>query len=67
VLVAPILVTFAQTGLVPRLPTAMLSLGIVILSVLTFFTGIILDLTTRTRQELKRLLYLSVARQLDVP
>ena len=67
VLVAPILVTFAQTGLVPRLPTAILSLGIVILSVLTFFTGIILDLTTRTRQELKRLLYLSVARQLDVP
>ncbi len=50
----------------PRLPTAVLSLGIVILSVLTFFTGIVLDLTTRTRQELKRLLYLSVARQLDV-
>lgn len=67
VLVAPVVVTFAETGLVPRLPTAVLSLGIVILSVLTFFTGIVLDLTTRTRQELKRLLYLSVARQLDVP
>ncbi|MGH1573702.1 glycosyltransferase [Methylobacterium sp. P31] len=67
VLVAPIVVTFVETGLVPRLPTAILSLGIVILSVLTFFTGIILDLTTRTRQELKRLLYLSVARHLDVP
>jgi len=66
VLVAPVVVTFAETGLVPRLPTAVLSLGIVILSVLTFFTGIVLDLTTRTRQELKRLLYLSVARQLDV-
>ncbi|MGH1573495.1 glycosyltransferase [Methylobacterium sp. P31] len=67
VLVAPIVVTFVETGLVPWLPTAILSLGIVILSVLTFFTGIILDLTTRTRQELKRLLYLSVARHLDVP
>ena len=67
VLVTPVIVTFAETGLVPRLPTAVLSLGIVILSVLTFFTGIVLDLTTRTRQELKRLLYLSVARQLDVP
>lgn len=66
VLVAPVIVTFVETGLVPRLPTAVLSLGIVILSVLTFFTGIVLDLTTRTRQELKRLLYLSVARQLDV-
>lgn len=66
VLVAPVVVTFAETGLVPRLPTAVLSVGIVILSVLTFFTGIVLDMTTRTRQELKRLLYLSVARQLDV-
>ncbi|SFT29761.1 glycosyltransferase [Methylobacterium sp. yr668] len=66
-LVAPVVVTFAETGLVPRLPTAVLSLGIVILSVLTLFTGIVLDLTTRTRQELKRLLYLSVARQLNVP
>jgi glycosyltransferase involved in cell wall biosynthesis len=65
-LVAPVIVTFVETGLVPRLPTAILSLGVVILSVLTFFTGIVLDLTTRTRQELKRLLYLSVARQLDV-
>ena len=66
VLIAPVLVTFAETGLVPRLPTAILALGFVIIGILSFFTGLILDVTTRTRQELKRLVYLSLPGPIDV-
>ena len=46
----------------PRLPTAILSIGLVILGVLSFFVGLILDMVTRTRQEMKRLVYLSLPR-----
>jgi hypothetical protein len=66
VLIAPVLVTFAETGLVPRLPTAILALGLVIIGILSFFAGLILDVTTRTRQELKRLVYLSLPGTIDV-
>jgi glycosyltransferase involved in cell wall biosynthesis len=59
---APVVVTYLETGLVPRLPTAVLSLGLVILGVLSFFAGLILDMVTRTRQEMKRLVYLSLGR-----
>jgi Glycosyl transferase family 2 len=65
ILIVPVLVTFAETGLVPRLPTAVLALGLVILGTLSFFAGLILDMTTRTRQEIKRLLYLSSPRPND--
>jgi hypothetical protein len=64
-LIVPVLVTFAETGLVPRLPTAVLALGLVILGTLSFLVGLILDMTTRTRQEIKRLLYLSSSRPND--
>ena len=53
---------YLETGLVPRLPTAVLSIGLVILGVLSFFVGLILDMVTRTRQEMKRLVYLSLPR-----
>jgi hypothetical protein len=56
----PIIVTFLETGLVPRLPTAVLSVGLVILGVLSFFVGLVLDLVTKTRREMKRLSYLSI-------
>ncbi|MET0748129.1 MAG: glycosyltransferase, partial [Rhizobium sp.] len=58
VLMAPILVTYVETGLVPRLPTAVLSLGMVLLGFLSLFTALILDMTTRARREIKRLIYL---------
>lgn len=56
----PIVGTFFETGLVPRLPTAVLSVGLVVLGWLSIFAGVILDLMTKTRHELKRLAYLSV-------
>lgn len=67
VLGVPIVYTYIQTGLVPRFPTAILSASLVILGMLSFFTGLILQMTTRSRQELKRLIYLAlpIARRLD--
>jgi glycosyltransferase involved in cell wall biosynthesis len=60
VLSIPLLLTYLETGLVPRFPTAILSVALVIIGVLSIFTGIILDMTTKTRREMKRLIYLSL-------
>jgi hypothetical protein len=54
----PLAVTYAETGLVPRIPTAILIVGLVILAVLSLFAGLILDTVTRGRREVKRLFYL---------
>ena len=59
VLIVPVLVTYAQTGLVPRLPTAVLATGIMLASALTLTTGIILDTVTRGRRETRLLAYLA--------
>ena len=56
----PVLVEFAETGLVPRMPTALLSTGLVLLSFLGFACGLILDTVTRGRQEAKRIAYLAL-------
>jgi glycosyltransferase involved in cell wall biosynthesis len=56
----PVVVTFTQTGLVPRQPTAILATGLVLLSALSFVTGLILDTVTRGRREVRRLAYLSI-------
>lgn len=58
----PLFVTFMETGLVPRFPTAILSTGLMLLAFLSMVCGIVLDTVTRGRQELKRLHYLSIAR-----
>jgi hypothetical protein len=60
-LIVPVLVTYFETGLVPRMPTAIFSLGIGLLGFLCIFTALILDTTTRARREIKRLIYLSIA------
>ena len=56
----PVVVEFMHTGLVPRLPTAVLATGFVLLSFLSFGCGLILDSVARGRKEIKRLAYLSV-------
>jgi glycosyltransferase involved in cell wall biosynthesis len=56
----PVLFEYLETGLVPRLPTAVLSTGLVLLSFLSFVCGLILDTVTRGRKEAKRIAYLSV-------
>jgi len=56
----PVVLTFLGTGLVPRLPTAVLSLGIVMLGWMCIFTGLILDVVTKARHETKQLSYLAM-------
>lgn len=60
VLMAPILSEFLSTGLVPRLPTAVLSMCMMVLAFLSLACGLILDTVTRGRCEIKRLKYLSI-------
>jgi glycosyltransferase involved in cell wall biosynthesis len=57
-LAIPVLFTYFETGLVPRLPTAVLSTGIALLAALAFVTGLVLENVSRGRQELRRLAYL---------
>jgi glycosyltransferase involved in cell wall biosynthesis len=59
VLAVPLIVTFAQTGLVPRFPTAILITGLMIVAALSFAVGLILDTVVRGRREVRRLAYLS--------
>jgi glycosyltransferase involved in cell wall biosynthesis len=59
VLSIPLVITYVHTGLVPRVPTAILVTGIVIVAVLCFFAGLILDTVTRGRREVRRLAYLA--------
>ena len=61
VLSAPVLVTFVETGLVPRLPTAVLATGIMLLASLSITCGLILENVTQGRRETKRLRYLELA------
>jgi glycosyltransferase involved in cell wall biosynthesis len=59
ILVIPLGITYANTGLVPRFPTAILVTGMTIVAVLCFFAGLILDTVTRGRREMRRLAYLA--------
>lgn len=60
-LAVPLVVTYVETGLVPRLPTAILVTGMMIVAVLCVFAGLILDTVTKGRREMKRLAYLALA------
>jgi glycosyltransferase involved in cell wall biosynthesis len=59
VLAVPIFVTYLQIGLVPRIPTAILSTGLMILAFLSIAVGFVLDTVTRGRREMKLLAYLA--------
>jgi glycosyltransferase involved in cell wall biosynthesis len=58
----PVITAYLKTGLVPRLPTAVLATGLMILAFLALVCGLVLDTVTRGRRELKRLLYLAADR-----
>ena len=60
ILALPLVLTYIDTGLVPRVPTAILVTGMAIVAVLCFFAGLILDTVTRGRREMRRLAYLSL-------
>tara|TARA_B100001123_G_C15209597_1_gene986683 strand:- start:502 stop:1425 length:924 start_codon:yes stop_codon:yes gene_type:complete len=54
----PVIVDFSQTGVVERLPTAVLSSALIVLSLIQSAIGLILDTVARSRIEMKRLVYL---------
>ena len=56
----PVVLEFLQTGLVPRLPTALLATGLMLLAFLSLTCGLILDAVSRGRKENKRLAYLAI-------
>ncbi len=55
----PVFVTYFETGLVPRLPTAILSTGLMLMAFLSAAIGLVLDTVTRGRREVKLLAYLA--------
>ena len=57
-LAVPIVLTFWETGLVPRLPTAVLCAALGLASLGSFLSGIVLDSVSRGRREFKRMVYL---------
>jgi len=56
----PVIQTYIESGLVPRLPTAVLSASFMILSFTSLITSVILDALSRARLEQKKLAYLSI-------
>jgi hypothetical protein len=60
VLAIPLIETFIETGLVPRLPTGVLCAALALFGAILLTCGIVLDTVTRGRTEAKRFAYLSV-------
>jgi glycosyltransferase involved in cell wall biosynthesis len=56
----PVVLDYARTGLVPRLPSAVLATGLMLLAFLSFACGLILDSVTRGRLEARHMAYLAV-------
>ncbi|MDB5616949.1 glycosyltransferase family 2 protein [Tardiphaga sp.] len=55
----PVAITYVEAGVVPRLPTAVLSVGIMLVAVMSLFAGLVLDTVSRGRREAKLLRYLA--------
>jgi hypothetical protein len=60
-LAVPIVATFLETGLVPRIPTFVLCTALTLVAALMGACGLILDSLARSRVEQKRILYLTIA------
>jgi len=58
-LALPVVAEYMRTGLVPRLPTALLSTGVMLTAMLCGTVGLVLDTVTRGRREMKMLAYLA--------
>jgi Glycosyl transferase family 2 len=59
-LAVPLVLTYLETGLVPRLPTAVLATGTMLGAMLSMVCGAVLHNVTLGRQEAKQLVYLSI-------
>ncbi len=56
----PVVIEYFRTGFVPRLPTALVAVGAMVLAFLSLASGLILDTVTRGRWEDKRMAYLAI-------
>jgi glycosyltransferase involved in cell wall biosynthesis len=56
----PVLIEYFQTGLVPKLPTWVSSMVLLMMSAMTFTAGLILDSLARSRAELLRIHYMDL-------
>jgi uncharacterized membrane protein len=61
-LAIPLFVEYAETGLVPRVPTAILAAAIQIVALIFLICGIVLDSVCQLRRDAKRLTYLGTSR-----
>jgi glycosyltransferase involved in cell wall biosynthesis len=56
---APVVLEYLHTGLVPRLPTAVLAVGVMLTGLFCLFAGLILDVISESERSAKRRAYLS--------
>jgi glycosyltransferase involved in cell wall biosynthesis len=61
-LAIPLFIEYAETGLVPRFPTAILAAAIQIVALIFLTCGIVLDSVCQLRRDAKRLTYLGIPR-----
>lgn len=61
VLAWPVVLEYLETGLVPRIPTAVLSTGLMVLAGVLLVAGLIMDSVARGRREAKRMAYLRLS------
>ncbi|MDK1384018.1 glycosyltransferase [Sinorhizobium sp. 8-89] len=59
----PVLIEYFETGLVPRMPTWVFSLVLLLISIMLFTVGLILDSVARVRMEQLRVHYMTVGRR----
>lgn len=59
----PVVTEYLATGLVPRVPTAILATGTMLLAFHCLFSGLVLDTVTHGRREMKRMAYLAIPRR----
>lgn len=67
ILGAPLVITYLESGLVPRLPTGVLVTGLAVIGSISFVCGILLDAITHARREAKLLAYMSMSGRCDYP
>ena len=59
-LAAPVISDYIATGLVPRLPTALLATAVMLASIIVLLVGVVVDAQARYFSETTRLAYLAI-------
>lgn len=62
----PVIAHYIETGLVPRIPTAILSVGLMLCAGVSLAMALILDTVSKTRKEIRRMQYLQYKAPADI-